>query len=71
MQADRSGGQATAGQEIGDGGFKEGHGAFFLFVGQDLAEGDAGVIIDAIMDVFPAVAAGVAVAGAAGLVYLT
>jgi len=32
---------------VGEGGVEEGDGVFLLLVGQDLAEGDAGVVVDA------------------------
>src|SRR3546814_19949102 len=39
---------------VGDGGMKEGDGAFLLLVGQDLAAGDARGIVDADVNELPA-----------------
>lgn len=38
---------------IGDGGVKEGDGAFLLLVGEHLAEGDTRVVVDGDVDKFP------------------
>src|ERR1019366_538053 len=38
---------------VGEGGLQEGDGAFFLLVGQDLAEGDARGVVDADVDELP------------------
>ncbi len=55
-------GDAEAGV-VGDGRFQEGGGAVGGLVGQDLAEGHAGVIVDADVDELPADAAAVALSG--------
>lgn len=48
---------------IGDGRLEEGNGANGGFVGEDIGKGDAGGIVDADVDVFPADTTRVALAG--------
>ena len=48
---------------VGDRGLEEGGCAVLLLVRQDVAEGGAGVIVDADVEILPAVAAPVALAG--------
>jgi len=64
-------GLAAEGREVSQGAFEEEDGAVLAFIGHDLSKGEAGSVIDADMDVFPAGAAhlvtsvvGDAVAGA-------
>lgn len=49
---------------VGDGGLEEGDGAFLLFVGHDLTEGEARGVIDADVDIFPSCSPAIAAAKA-------
>ena len=48
---------------VGDGGLEEGDGADGFLVGQDLGEGDPGVVVDGDMDELPALVAAASLAG--------